>query len=197
MQCSAVRAFAFVTRLTSLPSDALSSPQAHLVIVSSGGSGQNDGDEEMMSLKRSYAQASAPSPSPNVTSLAPPPVNTAVVTASASASATSASASLTATLTPPAASTATSSSSLLPPNLITDPSLTLSLQRYLQRRQYHPSCPEKTLSVQEFALKSVLGNEASGSDAVGFTCVSADAAHVDQQYSKFKVSIPKQVTIIN
>jgi hypothetical protein len=114
-----------------------------------------------MSLKRSHAQASASS--------------TCSTSSSSPAATTSSPLSL------------PSTSSLLPPNLITDPSLTLSLQRYLQRRQYSSNCPEKTLSVQEFALKSVLGNEVSGNDAVAFTCVAADAGPVDQQYSRFKV----------
>ena len=79
--------------------------------------------------------------------------------------------------------------SVLPPNLIVSTDLTLSLQRYLQRRQYTTTHPENTLTVQEYALRLVLGNESSGSDAVGFSCVSAEAGPIDQQYSKFKIWI--------
>ena len=43
--------------------------------------------------------------------------------------------------------------------------------------------------MQEYALRLVLGNESSGGDAVGFTCVSAEAGPIDQQYSKFKIWI--------
>ena len=104
----------------------------------------------------------------------------------------------------PSTSTSTSTSSPspsssphLPSNLITDPSLTLSLQRYLQRRQYsnpHLSS-EKSLSLEEFALKEVIANEVSSNDAVQFGCFSAEPGPIDQQYCKFKVRKGNKSTV--
>ena len=120
-----------------------------------------------MSLRRSNSTSTAA-------------IAAAAAAAAASAMASSSVANSAAATTPP---------SVLPPNLIVSTDLTLSLQRYLQRRQYTTTHPENTLTVQEYALRLVLGNESSGSDAVGFTCVSAEAGPIDQQYSKFKIWI--------
>ena len=89
----------------------------------------------------------------------------------------------------PVVTTAATPPSVLPPNLIVSTDLTLSLQRYLQRRQYTTTHPENTLTVQEYALRLALGNETSSGDAVSFSCVSAEAGPIDQQYSKFKIWI--------
>ena len=113
--------------------------------------------------------------------------STAAIAAAAAAAAASAMASSSVVTTAAAATAAPPS--VLPPNLIVSTDLTLSLQRYLQRRQYTTTHPENTLTVQEYALRLVLGNESSGGDAVGFTCVSAEAGPIDQQYSKFKIWI--------
>lgn len=81
-------------------------------------------------------------------------------------------------------------------------SVSATLSRYLEQRGIvHPSTwqsTDTTLTLPQFALRSlVLDLETSTNDVVQFSYSTQDPTQIEQQYSKFKVSINITLWVLN